>query len=169
MITSDFNYQLCPKLYGYVDIENILQSLPEHKAANSEYESLQRQLSNRIKVKLEEFQQVVRAAVQQVESSTGEIEDHKKLEIQKLQDSIEKLKSESQKKLSRKQNDLFKPIYEKVQHAIKCVAEEHGYTYVLNANGMMGSAPVLLYADEVHDLSDLALKQLGTGPAQASE
>jgi len=51
---------------------------------------------------------------------------------------------------------LLQPIYDKVNTAIKAVAEEEGYAFIFD-----GSTQVLLYADETTDVSSKVKAKLG--------
>ncbi len=59
--------------------------------------------------------------------------------------------------LYRQQEQLLRPIQEKVLIAIEAVAIAEGYDYVFDRSGDF----VFLFADERHDISDLVLEELG--------
>ncbi|HAN49662.1 MAG TPA: outer membrane chaperone Skp [Amoebophilaceae bacterium] len=151
-----------PLKIGYTSVEYILGFLPETKAIKSEYTSLEKQLKNQLEARVGDFQQKVQAFQQGYEAMTEAVRNQKQLELQKLQGSLEQLQLESQEKLTSKQTNLLKPVYEKITNTIAQVAKENGYTHVLDNN--VGGIPILLYADAEHDISDLVLKKLGIDP-----
>ena len=58
--------------------------------------------------------------------------------------------------LSKRREDLYKPILEKVNKAMQDVAKENGYLLVFDT-----STQVLLYADETLDVTKLVNAKLG--------
>lgn len=84
------------------------------------------------------------------------IRQTKEREIADLQARMEAFQSSAQQDLQDKEMELTSPIIDKAQNAVKEVAKENGYTYILNAAGGM-----LLYADPGDDIMDLVKKKLG--------
>lgn len=156
-----------PFKIGYVNVEYVVGLLPETKIIKSEYTSFEKQIQNKLEGRLETLQQKAQAFQEGYETMTEALKEKKQAEFQQLKEELERLQLESQDKLSSKRNDLFKPVYEKVRSAIEQVAKEHGYTYILSQN--LDGIPVLLYADEQHNISDRVLKKLGSDPGQASK
>ena len=58
-----------------------------------------------------------------------------------------------------KEQDLFKPLFEKISNAINAVAERENFTHIFSA-GVPG-VEVLLYAKPTDDVSSLVLAELG--------
>jgi outer membrane protein len=61
--------------------------------------------------------------------------------------------------MQQKQIELLQPAFTKVQNAIDQVAKDNGFTHILNTNVL--SSPILLYADDQFDISNLVLTKLG--------
>jgi outer membrane protein len=154
--------QPLPLKIGYVNMEHILIRLPETKAMQSECATFEKQLNNQIKAGIEDFQQKRQVFEQSYEAMTEAVRNQKQLELQQLQKSINQLQLALPDKVVGKQSNLLEPVYEKIQSAIAQIAKESGYTYVLGND--IGSIPVLLYADEQHNISDRVLKKLGIDP-----
>ena len=66
-------------------------------------------------------------------------------EVQELQKKLQLYAQTAQKELQQKEIDLYKPIVEKAQKAIKDVAAEKGYQYVLDSSPGKG---LLVYTGE---------------------
>ena len=152
---------------GYSNMEYVLGFLPETKIIESEFTSFEKQLQTKIEGQLETLQQKAQAFQEGYEKMTKAERNKKQSEFQQLKEELERLQLESQDKLARKRNDLFKPVYEKILSTIEQVAKEHGYTYILNEG--VGGIPVLLYVDEQHNISDRVLKKLGIDPDKANK
>jgi len=157
--------QSAPLKIGYTNMDYILGFLPETKTIRSEYTSFENQIKNQLEARMEEFQQKAQAFQQGHEAMTEAVRNKKQLELQKLHGGLEQLRLESQEKLASKYANLLEPIQNKITNAIEQVAKKNGYTHVFNAN--VGNMPVLLYADEGHNISDQVLQQLGVDPAKA--
>ena len=153
-----------PLKIACANIEYILEFLPETKGIESELASYEGQLKKKLKANVEEFQKKVQAFQQGYETMTEPARNKKQQALQQQQMRIQQEEMEAQANLIKRQDKLLKPIYEKIQNKIKQVAREKGYTHVFNEN--VGGMPVLLYADEEHNISTLVLKELGVNPDQ---
>ena len=56
----------------------------------------------------------------------------KEQEIMQLQERIQRFQENAQQSLAQRRNDLFKPIMDKLDAAIKKVATNGGYVYVMD-------------------------------------
>lgn len=143
---------------GYINSQELISQLPEIKEANANIETLKKQLQKK-------GQDMV-AALQQKYASLQKDQEQGKLSPVQLEQEAAKLKEEenkiakfeatSQEKVFTKSQELLSPIQEKINTAIKAVADENGYAYILDAG--MG---MVLYADPASDVSSLVKAKLG--------
>ena len=146
---------------GYTNVEYILSFLPETKQVQSEVTAYGTQLQNQLQSKITDFQS--KAAFQQAAATmTDLIRADKQEELQNLQASIQKFQTEAQTSIAQKEQDLFKPLFEKISNAINVVAERENYSHIFSA-GVPG-VEVLLYARPTDDVSSLVLVELGIDP-----
>lgn len=96
---------------------------------------------------------------------TPVVREDKEKELTNLQNSIQEFQRSADQSLQQKQQALLKPALDKLQKNIDAVAEENGYTYVLNSDG---ASPVLLHGPKEGDISDLVLKKMGITPGAAA-
>lgn len=143
-----------PLKVGYVNLEYIVQSMPEREAVDAELNTFYSQLSKKMQAKVQELQ-AQHASLQKKEKLT----EQDQMTLQQLEQDFKKFDQESQKKLMDKRVSLYQPLYEKAKYAITQIAKTHGYTYILNSRG-----GAIIYAEEAHDLSSLVFKQLGLSP-----
>ncbi len=141
---------------GYINSEEILTVLPDYKRAQSRLEqygqSLEKQLEtlmNEYKKKLEDYQ--ANAA-----NLPETVRRDKELEILQLEDRIQKFQLQAQQDVLAKKQELLEPILKKINQAIQQVAQEKGYSYVLDIS--MGT---VLYADPKYDVTALVKRKLG--------
>ena len=84
------------------------------------------------------------------------IRQSKQSELRDLEQRIQSFRQTADMDLQNKQQELFNPLIEKVQDAIKRVSEENGYTYVFDVS--MGS---LLYYEKGDNIQPMVEKELG--------
>jgi outer membrane protein len=152
-----------PKI-GYANLEYILNLIPETKALETDYKGLEQQIRNNLGNKIEEFQEKLQTLQKGYETMSESVRKQKEAELKQLQVNLQQLELEAQESLNNKHVELLKPIYDKLQKAVKAVAKENGYTHIFNSD--LNLLTILLYADEKYDVSDLVLKKLGVNPPQ---
>ena len=96
------------------------------------------QLQNQLQSKITDFSGKADAFQQAAATMTDLIRADKQEELQNLQASIQKFQTEAQTSIAQKEQDLFKPLFEKDSNAINAVAEKktlHTYS-VLGSLGL---------------------------------
>ncbi len=151
---------------GYTNVEYILSFLPETKQVQSEVQAYGTQLQNQLQSKITDFQSKADVFQKTAATMTDLIRADKQEELQNLQASIQKFQTEAQTSIAQKEQDLFKPLFEKISNAINVVSERENFTNVFSA-GVPG-VDVLLYARPTDDISNLVLKELGIDPPSNS-
>ena len=68
-----------------------------------------------------------------------------------------------QQQIGKKQQELYQPVFDKVNKAIADVAKENGFTYIVDAT--KGS---LLFADDKFDIQSLVRTKLGLPAAKVA-
>ncbi|MDN5215746.1 OmpH family outer membrane protein [Fulvivirgaceae bacterium BMA12] len=147
---------------GYTNVEYILSLLPEAKSIQKDLEDYQTQLRNQIQSKVEEFQKRASAYQQNGANMTDVARQAEERELQSMQTNITQFQQEAEQSMQKKQVELLKPAYEKIEKAIKDVRKEAGYTHVFSSD--VGGAAILLDAREEDNISNLVLKKLGITP-----
>lgn len=150
-----------PLKIGYTNVEYILLQLPESKQIESELKTHSAQLENQLKGKYAEYEAKLKAYEQGVNSMDKLVRDDKEKELMNLNNSIQEFQRNAQMSLQQKEKSLVDPVISKIDKAIKEVAKENGYTYVI-------SNQALLAGPEDGDISPLVLKKLGVDPSKAT-
>jgi len=140
---------------GYVDTDSVFGTLPETQVQQKQLESYGKQLQARLEQKQKVMQQKYQEAVQKVQAGGVTAEQQKALEaeLREMQSDLQKEQTAAQANLTKKENELLAPLYEKIRTGIQMVAKQEGYTYVLSNN-------VLMYGEEVHDITNLVITAL---------
>ncbi len=144
--------------FGYVNSQAILSEMPEVKSANAEIEALQKQLQKKGQTMLTELQKSVATLQQRDQSgdlSPKQAEDESK-KLEAKQAELVKFEQDMNNQVLQKQEALLQPILDKVNVAIKDVAQSDGYQFIFDS-----SLGFILYADEAADVTTKVKAKLG--------
>ncbi|MCB2378823.1 OmpH family outer membrane protein [Hymenobacter sp. BT635] len=155
-----------PLKIGYTSVEYVLSQMPESKQIESDLKAYSTQLEAQLKSKYSDYQAKAEAYQKGASTMTEVVRADKEKELTGLQTSIQEFQRSADQSLQQKQQTLLKPALDKLQKTIDAVAEENGYTYVLNSDG---ASPVLLHGPKEGDISDLVLKKMGVTPGAAAK
>ena len=151
-----------PLKIGYTNVEYILLQLPESKEIESQLKTHSTQLENQLKGKYSEYETKLQAYEKGAATMDKTIREDKEKELMNLNNSIQEFQRNAQMSLQQKEKSLVDPVIAKIDKAIKDVAKENGFTYVI-------SNQALLAGPENGDISPLVLKKLGVDPAKAQQ
>lgn len=149
-----------PLKIGYTNVEFILLQMPESKQIESDLKTHSSQLEAQLKGKYSEYEQKLQAYEKGAATMDKTIREDKEKELMTLNNQIQEFQRNAQMSLQQKEKQLVDPVIAKIDKAIKDVAKENGYTYVI-------SNQALLAGPEDGDISPLVLKKLGVDPAKA--
>lgn len=144
--------------FGYMDSNALVAQMPEVKQADAKLETLQKQLQKQGQQKLQALQQ--KAQELERKEKQGEIapkklqEEAEKLQAEQME--LQQFEQEMQQQVMKKRQELYEPIFDKVNQVIEEVAKEKNYTYVFDL-----SAGSILYADESTDITAVVQQRLG--------
>ena len=145
---------------GYANMEGIMFYMPETKTMETQLQKYSEALAAPLKVKddffkskYQEYQELVQANASQEQLAPLESE------LQKLQQEIQLAQQEAEAKLIQKEREIQQPMLERLQAAIKKVAEKEGYTYILNSTASGSS--ILLKGPDENNATTQILTELG--------
>lgn len=131
---------------GYASSGFIMKQLPETKVVVEELDTLQKQFSEQFNEKIMAYQEKLQAFKKNEQSMNELVKADKEEELKSMQASIAKFQQQAEQALKQKEQELMKPVYEKVQSAIDKTAKEYGYTHILNIDSK--DVPLMLYAEK---------------------
>tara|TARA_B100000579_G_C22723260_1_gene800494 strand:- start:519 stop:1061 length:543 start_codon:yes stop_codon:yes gene_type:complete len=145
---------------GYIDSQALMEQLPEFREAQQSLMQLKQDYENQAQdrdVKLRKMQEdFKRQELLLSEARKAEMQAEFEEKVQQLQlFTQEKLGPEGE--LMRKNIELMEPIFNRINDAIKLLAEESGYDYVLDSASQSAS---LVYANEKHDLTETLIEAM---------
>ena len=115
-----------------VKYNELILSHPDFDNFENEMAKVRSQYEQQAKVMDDEFQKKYADFTSQADSLTENIKIMRMQEIENLRERIETFIPNAEAELSKTQEQLITPIYEKIQNAINSVGEENGYTYIVN-------------------------------------
>lgn len=151
-----------PLKIGYTSVEYVLSQMPERKQIESDLKTYSNQLEAQAKAKQTELETKYKQYQAGEATMAAVVKADKQKELQTLQQSLQEFSQTAQQSLQQKQQQLLSPVLDKIQKNIDLVANESGYSYVLNSDA--GSSPILLHGPKEGDISDLILKKMGITP-----
>jgi outer membrane protein len=153
--SSASNAQNAQKI-GYIDFNTLIAAMPGVDSVKIKLQKYQQTLTDQLDAMRAEFENKYLDYQSQSASMSDLIKQTKEKELQDLQGRIDGFQTKAQQDLQAKQQELLQPIVDKAKSAIKEVARENKYTYVLNS-----IEDVVLYKEPGDDVMDLVKKKLG--------
>lgn len=141
---------------AHINTTDLVEAMPEMKAAQSQLEKLQKTYDTEIKAMSKELQAKMVQYDSEAESKSEEENRKRVEEVQGMQNNIAAYRQQALQDLQKKEVDLFQPILDKARTAIQKVARAQGFQYVLDASQGTG----VLLADGKDLLADVK-KELG--------
>jgi len=128
---------------GHINSAELLSLMPEVKDADETLKAEAENLDKSYNAMVKEYQTKAQEIQNQIEAGTMDdlIRETKIKEIQETEKRIGEFQMSAQEKVAKRKEELYKPILEKADTAIKAVSEKEGYTYVLDS-----SLGVILFA-----------------------
>ena len=144
--------------FGYCNSTALLAQIPEVKAADSELQTFQTQLTKKGQERVKALQDNAALLKQKQDAGTISPKDYEdqSAKLQAEQADIAKYQEEVYQKLAKKREELYKPLLDKVNKAMTDVATENGFALVFDS-----STQILLYAHESLDVTSLVKTKLG--------
>ena len=141
---------------AHVDVSDIMGNMPAMKDAQKQIEKLTETYSAEFKKMVDEYQAKLKKYDAEQATVTEAVNAERQKEVADMQKRIGDYRDNSQKELQAKQEEIIKPIMERVKLSIQKVGKAKGFQYVLD--GTPGSG--LLLADGTNLTVDVK-KDLG--------
>ena len=141
----------------YINSAVLLQSMPEREKADTVLSKYARSFQDQIDMMMKEYQTKGQQYQANEKTMTEAMKEVKMKEIQDLQNRIESTQQSAQEKVQQKKQDVYSPIIEKVNKAIKAVAEEKKYDYIFD----MASGGTIVFGKEEYDITPIVKAKLG--------
>ncbi len=146
--------------YAYVDTEYILSNIPEYEQTQKVLDNYAIEWQKEIETKFQNIDKMYKSFQAEVMLLPDDLKKKKENEIiaaEKEAKDLQKKRFGNDGDLSKKRQELVKPIQEKVYNAIEKRAQEKNYAFIFDKS----AGPTILYADGKLDISDDILDDLG--------
>ena len=161
LLFAVFTVHLMAQKIGYVDMQEIIGSMPEKTKSDSTLMAYRRAIYAQVQQMDSTYQQDVAEFVQ----DSGSLDEMKRDVVrQKLLDQQRRLVDFQRtvgQRIAKKQAALRKPLIEKAKSAMNTVAKTKGFPYIVNDFYYPDGTPFVLIKPESADLTKAVKAQLG--------
>ena len=121
---------------GHVNFETVIQGMSEYTAAQTEFQNLQKQLSEEMQRKQTEFQTKSEAYEKEKATLSETLRTYREQELQKAYEELSQFAQTCEQELQKVQQTKMGELQEKVLKAVQEVGAAGGLAYILPANGV---------------------------------
>lgn len=135
---------------GHINSVDLLSSLNEWKTAQVDLETFAKKIQEQLKAKEKTVIDEYNVFVQKVQNGelTPKQQDEQQQYFQRKQGELEQDQAKAQQDLMKREDEVTEPVRKKVIDAIKAVAVEKGYGYIIDT-----STGATLYASPDDDIT----------------
>jgi outer membrane protein len=145
---------------GYINTETILNKIPAYKTAQGQLERLSQQYQKEIESGYQKVDDLYKAYQGDKVLLTEDMKKRREDEIINKEKEVKELQRKhfgQDGTLAKKNEELLKPIQDKVMNAVKEVATEDGYAVILDTS----NNPTVVFINPKYDISDKIIAKLG--------
>jgi outer membrane protein len=149
--------------FAYVDSDYILKHMPEYASAQRQLETLSAQWQKEVDQRFQEIDRLYKAYQADQVLMTPDMKKRREAEIadkEQTAKDFQRQKFGPDGELTKRSNDVIKPIQEKMAKAIQAVAENDNLDMIFDKN----SEVIMLYANPRYDKSADVITRLGLKP-----
>lgn len=144
---------------GYVDSDTIMKELPDAQDAQTKLNNIIREWQDELNRLEKNFKSQQDEFEKRKLIMSDELKAQKQRELDKLEDEVEKYRQDKfgvNGELFKKQDEVMKPVQNKIFTAIKEVAEDEDLDFVFDRSGDI----LFLYAKEQYDITSKVFAKL---------
>ena len=146
--------------FAFVDSDYILQNIPSYKAAQDELNKTSETWEAEVAVEYEKIENLYKTYQSERVLLTDDMRTKREEEIINKEHAVKDLQAKyfgPEGDLSKKRQELVKPIQDAVYKTVKELSAEGSYAIIFDT----ASGASILYSNPRYDLSDEVLKKLG--------
>ncbi|NLP58626.1 OmpH family outer membrane protein [Lutibacter sp. B1] len=137
IVTLGFNTAQAQTKVAHISTDLLISLMPETKALNAELEKLSKTYEAELKAENDKLEAKLKKYDAEAASQTDEVNQQRSIEVQQDQQKLYQSSQIAREDLNKKRDEKLKPILEKAKKAIDEIANEQGYTYVLEASTLI--------------------------------
>lgn len=139
---------------GYISADEIIVSMPEAAKADTALNQFQQALYQTAQDKKNAFDEAVAKFYKDSLTMSASLKEVTRTNLQKQVQELSGAEQQIQQQMQQKQQDVYRPIQQKLLTAINDVAKENGYAYILTREA-------LLVVPTGDDIAPLVRRKLG--------
>ena len=146
--------------FAFVDTDYILQNIPSYNAAQEELNKISENWEAEVTLEYEAIEKMYKTYQSERVLLTDEMKNQRQEEIMTKEREVKELQAKyfgPEGELSKKRQELVKPIQDAIYKAVKELSAEGSYAVIFDT----ASGASILYSNPRYDLSDEVLKKLG--------
>ena len=146
--------------FAFVDTDYILQNIPSYNAAQEELNKISENWEAEVTLEYEAIEKMYKPYQSERVLLTDEMKNQRQEEIMTKEREVKELQAKyfgPEGELSKKRQELVKPIQDAIYKAVKELSAEGSYAVIFDT----ASGASILYSNPRYDLSDEVLKKLG--------
>ena len=130
--------------------------MPEKAQAQAELEAVAAPLNETLEAMMVEYKAKAEEYAAQADKMAKSVQQLKVKEIQDMEARISQFQENAQQELTAKEQEVLEPLYKRAQEAVDAVAQEKGYSYVIDS-----SSGMLLFKKDSDDIMAAVKAKLG--------
>jgi len=142
--------------FGWINSSELLASMPEKVKADTTLAQYARSFQDELESMGKEYQSKMQQYQSQQKTMTDAMREVKEKEITDLQNRIETTQQSAESKVQQKKQEVYAPILDRADKALKDVAKDKGYDYILDV-----AQGAVLYEKEGDDILPFVKAKLG--------
>lgn len=148
-----------PQRIGYIDMEYILQNVPDYQQANAQLDQKIQKWQSNIAAKQSEIDQMKLNLSNERALLTNDLIVEREEDIALKADDLRKMQNMYfgvDGELFRLRQQLVKPVQDQVYNAVQEIAENRQYDFILDKSSDL----IMLYSNDKYDISDMVVKSI---------
>jgi outer membrane protein len=145
-----------PLAFGVVDVNVILEQLPEAKDADAKLKEMQKSLQDTIMKMQEALQKKVDSYLKQKSLMPADQQQKQEQALQEEQQKMQQFYNEKLTEIQNKREEFLDPIRNKVKSAIQSVAKEENLSIVFDKGN-------ILFSEDKYDITFKVLDKIKRG------
>ena len=123
--------------YGYLNKEELYKSIPDYDSATGQIEKLRMEFENQLAAMQNELSSKTSSLNNESANISEFLRQNRQQELKSLNVRIQLFSVKATSQLGDKKNQLLQPILDRADNAIKAVAEEQGFIFVIDSGQLL--------------------------------
>lgn len=157
--------QVFAQKFGYIDIEYIINKMPDYKTANESMNQYADKWVKDIKLKYNDLDKLKEKFQQEEILLTADMKRERLAEIQRKEEEVKELNNNvfgMNGLIFQKKKEIIKPIMDEIYKSCEKIARQKKLMFIFDKASDMN----MIYADPRHDYTDYIIEDLGIGTSK---